>query len=72
MNQVSQINELKKVKLTKSIIVNLTISWPNIVSQQSLRNSSRVTGSSVGFGVVGSKLEKKNIMLCNLSLVTYS
>jgi hypothetical protein len=49
-------------ELTKSMIVNLTISWPNIVSQQSLRNSSRVTGSSVGFGVVGSKNRENNVM----------
>ena len=34
--------------LTRSMIVNLTSSWPNIVSQQSLRSSSRVSGSSVG------------------------
>lgn len=34
------------------MMVSLTNSWPNMVSQQSLRNSSRVVGSSVGLGVV--------------------
>lgn len=34
------------------MMVSLTNSWPNIVSQQSLRSSSRVVGSSVGLGVV--------------------
>ena len=48
------------------MIVNFTISWPNIVSQQSLRSSIRVAGSKVGFGVVGSV--KKMLTLLNLML----
>lgn len=34
------------------MMVNFTNSWPNMVSQHSLRSSRRVTGSNVGFGVV--------------------
>ena len=56
----------KSYSLTKSMIVNFTISWPNIVSQQSLRSSIRVAGSKVGFGFVGSV--KKMLTLLNLML----
>lgn len=34
------------------MMVSFTSSCPNIVSQQSLRNSNLVVGSNVGFGVV--------------------
>lgn len=40
------------IALTKSMMVSLTSSWPNMVSQQSFLSSNRVCGSSVGLGVV--------------------